>query len=214
MELDLVEPQLQQQILMERPQDLERIVTDIQILKSPIILFIKWLKNIETKPYIYWFGYTLGKTRNIFWGTYKPKNDEFKTKGICTYNELGSLNDTIHYKLKNGFEIIAQMTEDKITQLISKHQGDTKILPKKNRSDVTQKSISKEKRQFFEYFSKRCLKYIEHNIALHQNTQHSCLEIARCRFREFGKNNFEQGCDQYDWGIDEQHPDDPEIDIT
>lgn len=195
---------------MERPQDLERIVTDIQILKSPIILFVKWVPSIETKPYIYWFGYTLGKTRNIFWGTYNQKTDEFKTKGICTFNELGSLNDTINYKLKNGFEIIAQMTEDKIKRSFSKFG----IIPDEkasNRWDLTQRDISEEKKQFFKNFAKRCLEYIEHNISLHQNTQRSCLEISHCRFKEFGKNL--PNCDQYDWGIDEQHPDDPEIDI-
>jgi hypothetical protein len=207
MEFDQAQPQLQVQMLMERPQDLERIVTDVQILKSPIILFIKWVQDIESKPYIYWFGYTLGKTRNIFWGTYNKKEDSFKTKGICTFNELGSLNDTIDYKIKNGFEIIAQLTEDKIKQTF----GRLRTIPldrASNRMDLTQRQITEEKQQFFKKFAKRSLEYIEHNEALHKNTSRSCLEISRCRFREFGSN-----CDQYNWGIDEQLEEDPEIDI-
>lgn len=204
--------QLQLQMLMESPQDLERIVTDVQILKSPIILFIKWVPDIQTKPFIYWFGYTLGKTRNIFWGTYNKKADEFKTKGICTFNELGSLNDTIHYKLKNGFEIIAQMTEDKIKQSFAR-AGVGKLESASNRWDLTQNKVSNEKKEFFEKFAKKSLEYIEHNVALHQNTKRGCLEISRCRFKNFGKN-MEDQCDQYNWGIDTQHPDDPEIDIT
>ena len=208
-ENEIVRPQLQIQMLMDRPQDLERIVTDVQILKSPIILFIKWVPFIETKSFIYWFGYTLGKTRNIFWGTYNQKADQFKTKGICTFNELGSLNDTIDYKLKNGFEIIAQLTEDKIKQTLGRTLGDK---PEKasNRMDLTQRTVLDEKAEFFQKFAKRCLEYIEHNIALHQNTQRSCLEISMCRFNNFGKDQ----CDQYSWGIDLQHLDDPEIDIT
>lgn len=207
MEEEFFRPQLQVQMLMERPQDLERIVTDTQILKSPIILFIKWVPGIETKPFIYWFGYTLGKTRNIFWGSYNTKADQFKTKGICTFNELGSLNDTINYKLKNGFEIIAQMTENKIKASFAR-AGIGKHEKASNRWDLTQRTITDEKKEFFEKFAKRSLEYIEHNEALHKNTSRSCLEISRCRFREFGSN-----CDQYNWGIDEQLEEDPEIDI-
>jgi hypothetical protein len=233
-------PQFQLQLLLPKPPQLENMVTDAQVLKSPIILFVKDTKY-ETR-FIYWFGYSLGKIRHIFWGTYdrqKPSIDgvgkgPFKMQGICSFNELGSLNDTIDFKLKNGFKVIAQLTEDKISKTMTKYLGkeelkeNVKILknlgmskaqikeelkPQVNRMDFTNQKIDESRKAFYMDFAQKCLDYIEHNLVLtEQNVERKCSELTACSGQERFKN-FGEKCDQFTWGIEQFRQDDQDADL-
>jgi hypothetical protein len=117
------ESKYQQQLLltMKAKKETENKSTTTYVIKNPLLFFVKIVPNLENKKYIYWYCYSVGKIRNIFWGVYKRTKHEFLTQGMCHFRYLEALNETINYKRGLGFALVSTLSENKIDQTINRY---------------------------------------------------------------------------------------------
>ena len=162
---------------------------------------------------LYWYGYSMGKVKNIFWGVYHIRKHQFELIGSCHYNNLTDLNDTLYFKKSGGFELVASLTENKIDATINKFlEPHLQIETTLNRIDFDRHFV---RNGLIRVIGDEFLDYVEHNLVLLENVERLCRSKESC----FNQTEFEllgqEGCDQYCYGNNDTqfregclHPDD------
>lgn len=168
------------------------------LLNSPMLLFVKIVPRIEKRPYVYWYSYSIGRVKNIFWGYYKVKTHTFSLQGSCHFRYLEALNETIVYKQRQGFTLVSVCAKNQIGATLHKYLSDEiEVDLSLNRSDMNQKY---QGHPFYRMMTDDFLHYAERNQHLMKNTEQTCLRLESCQtLDEFGDSRSPR-CDQFFYG--------------
>lgn len=178
--------------------------SDIAIaLKNPIILFLRITSDLEHDPYLYWYAYSIGHIRNIFWGYYETDNHKFSLAGMCHFNNPNAITHTVEYKKTLGFDVVSTATKNRVSKTINKYlPEDMQLETTLNRIDL---SKAYKYNTFLQMVNTEFLDYVEHNTKLLNNASRLCLYRDNCFNREELELFGTEGCDQYHYG-DRRNP--------
>jgi hypothetical protein len=196
--------------LLALKQRYENRSATVIALKNPVLFFVKIVANMEKQPYLYWYAYSIGRVKNIFWGVYKTRTKKFNLIGSCYFKDTGPLNDTLAYKKTLGFNLVSSSTKNRIDKRINQWlPEDQQYESALNRTDISQQIILSENYVFLEKVNDQFLDYIERNTQLMYNAEKICLRKDNCYNQDdldlFGSD----GCDQFCYGsFDCLHPKD------
>lgn len=208
---------MQSQLLVEKQQKIEDSIKDsiedtIHLLSDPFLLFVKLPKNIydiKNMNIIYWFAYSAGKSKNMFWGIYRTKSKKFLAMGMCHYDRTSRLHETVIQRMNRGYVNISQQTKNIEFLRI----GGNDI----NRNDMLGK-YSGNQYKILQDMSDKFLHYIETKSEYLKQLANVCLMISDCtmqdEFNKFGYENMgyeKSACDQFYYGTETTHEDDESI---
>ena len=99
--------QSMESLLRQRSKDEIRLV-------SPFTVFAK---KLNQKLYS-WVAYSIGRPRNIVWGTATKQPSGIKVTYGCSWNNLGIINKLIEIRKKDGYVVVSTYAKDMITERI------------------------------------------------------------------------------------------------
>lgn len=201
----------QQASLLKLKQKYENRSEHVIALKNPILFFMKTIPHPEKQPYLYWYAYSIGRIKNIFWGIYKTRNHKFVLVGSCHFNHLSPLNETLAYKKGLGFNLVSTSAKNRIDKRINQWlPEDLQFESTINRTDM---SVKYATNQFLTKINDEFLDYVERNSTLLTNATQLCLQKENCFNQQdlalFGN----EGCDQFCYGDSDclYHKDTPDL---
>lgn len=122
----------QKQILLTKvettSQKLDPYLSIIHSFTDPVNIFINMEDINNNRQYIYYFAYSFGKKKIVFWGIYDNKSTQFYIDGKCKYNP-NQLNNIVSTRKKENYKYIGNIVYNRINNKLSEYGvGETTIL--------------------------------------------------------------------------------------
>ncbi len=190
------------EIIQKQKKMIRQKLSQKQILNSPWNLFVKDPKSQRAK-YIYWFAYSLGKVKNIAWGSFHIENKKLIIKDACSFN-LVVLNKALGSWKANDFKLVATASKDNITDRISQHAFGIHKTQDNNRIDQyikTNENINNLIKEFYDTIQYNTLAMKNQseicNSDCPDKDNKPCHKDDKCKYMKYGTRNCKKKKDSY-----------------
>ena len=114
-------------VFEEKQQDkwkLEEYIGVVPKMTGGLNLFAN-LDDLQdpSRRFIYFTCYSTGKKSIVYWGTYDRINQMFNFINRCRFRSFRQINDSLQQWKENGFNIVGNITENKIRDRINFYRG-------------------------------------------------------------------------------------------
>lgn len=112
--------QAKKNVTEETQDDIDLFVGAVSPILDPFNLFLR-VKDIEKgsdSEFVYFYVYSIGKSKVILWGIYDKMSEEFQIDDACQY-DVKYLSDTLKLWQKNGYKYISNQTKNRFGKKIA-----------------------------------------------------------------------------------------------
>lgn len=105
---------MQTQLQLHKPEKKENIKHE---LVSPWNFFLQIDSNFINHGLIYWFGYSMGKVKNVAWGHFDQPNNQMTITGSCQFS-VRQLRPILKFQKQNNYLYVASGAVNRIDRMI------------------------------------------------------------------------------------------------
>lgn len=193
---------MQEQTLVQK-QNWDRRQEQATLFKDPFVVCFLISPKVLSTRYVYWYAYSAGKTKNLFWGYYTPKTQKTKIKGVCGYTAR-MLSAYIEERREQGYVPVAQWAINRHHQQMMRNLS----IREQNTSDLNPffaETYRQNKRilDFMAVVSSKVMDHVQYSAYIGTKPPIQCVPIdkalEKCLDSREKKN---PNCQQWYYGLD------------
>lgn len=112
----------------QRREDVDEYLGIYNELNNPILLFMNIQDLVNDRAYVYFFAYSMGKKKLVFWGVYRKQYQDFIIDNSCRYNTR-ELSGMLKEWETIGYSYISNSIKDRFTSRIYEYVNDKSLTP-------------------------------------------------------------------------------------